>query len=550
MNDGPSTHSAGLRDIEAQLRDMNEALLVSSLRQHELTEQAQESEARYRALFEAAPMAVFVCDRDAVIQQYNARAVELWGRAPVCGVEQHCGSTRLWLPDGTLLPHVQSPVMEVLRTGIAVHNVEVSIERPDGSRLPVLVNFAPLKNVPGEIIGAITSFIDISERSLLEQKTREQAKALVDLHGRKDEFLAMLSHELRNPLAAICNAGHLLRLEKQENPLQKQARIIIERQAAQLTHLVDDLLEISRITSGRVQLRPERVAASGIVERAVETVRTLIDKQGHQLTVSLPAETIWLDADPARLEQVVGNLLTNAAKYTAEAGHIWLTVQQEGNECVLRVRDTGVGIAPDLLPRIFDLFTQAERSLDRSQGGLGIGLALVQRLVEMHDGRVEAHSTLGHGSEFVVRLPVAQPAAPQATAVTADNIQPTGRSLRVLIVEDNTDTAQGLALVLHAFGHQTRTVHDGLTALQAVLEYQPNLMLLDIGLPGLNGFEVAKQIRQQPGLNDIVLVAVTGYGNETDRQRSQESGFDHHLVKPADFKTIQQILATVSQRTT
>jgi signal transduction histidine kinase/CheY-like chemotaxis protein len=389
---------------------------------------------------------------------------------------------------------------------------------------------------------------DISQRSRLERKTKEQAEALADLHRRKDEFLAMLSHELRNPLAAICNAGHLLRLQKDENSLQKQARNIIERQSAQLTQLVDDLLEVSRITTGRVQLRQERVAVSGIVERAVEAVRPLIDKQSHELTVSLPSETIWLHADPVRLEQVVGNLLTNAAKYTDKRGHIWLTVEPEGDQCVLRVRDTGVGLAPNLLPRIFDLFTQAERSLDRSQGGLGIGLALVQRLVEMHHGKVEVHSTLGKGSEFVVRLPVVPSPTPQSPSPTNEQVQPTRRSLRVLVVEDNADTAQGLALVLQAFGHQVRTVHDGVSALQAALDYQPNVVLLDIGLPGLNGLEVAKKMRKQPALKNVVLVAVTGYGTKTDHQRSQEAGFDYHLVKPADFKTVEQILASVAEK--
>ena len=515
-----------------------------------LNMELQESEARYRALFDAAPMAVFVCDRNAVIQQYNARAVELWGREPVCGVEQHCGSTKLWLPDGTLLPHPQSPIVEVLRTGVPANNVEVNIERPGGSRLPVLANFAPLKNPHGEITGAITSFIDITDRSRLEQKTKEQSEALADLHRRKDEFLAMLSHELRNPLAAICNAGHLLRLQKEENPLQQRARLIIERQAAQLTHLVDDLLEISRITTGRVQLRQERIAVGGIVERAVEAVQPVIDEQKHELTVSVPSETIWLHADPARLEQVVGNVLTNAAKYTRKGGHIWLTVQQEGDECVMRVRDTGVGIAPELLPHIFDLFTQADRSLDRSQGGLGIGLALVHRLVELHHGRVEVHSTLGHGSEFVVRLPVLPSLEPQTALPISEKVQPPARSLRVLVVEDNPDTAQGLALVLQAFGHQVRIIHDGLAALQIALTYQPHVVLLDIGLPGLNGFEVAKQMRRQSVLKDSVLVAVTGYGKEADHQRSQEAGFDYHLVKPADFKTVHQILAAVSDRAT
>ncbi|MCY2989177.1 MAG: hybrid sensor histidine kinase/response regulator, partial [Planctomycetota bacterium] len=318
---------------------------------------------------------------------------------------------------------------------------------------------------------------------------------------RKDEFLAMLSHELRSPLAPIANAVQLLGLQRgSESPIQQQARGIIERQMGQLQHLVDDLLEVSRITTGRVQLRREQVAVSNIVEVAVETARPLIEQRRHELTVSLPPEPIWLHADAARLEQVVVNLLTNAAKYTEEGGHVWLTVQQEGQECVLRVRDTGPGIAPALLPRIFDLFTQAKRSLDRSEGGLGIGLALVQQLTELHGGKVEATSTLGQGSEFVVRLPVTPTNTPPLRSSVTETAQPTTRPLRVLVVDDNVDTVLSFSMLLEADGHNVRTAHDGLEAVQAALDYRPDLVLLDIGLPGLNGYEVAKRLRQDPGL--------------------------------------------------
>ena len=396
---------------------------------------------------------------------------------------------------------------------------------------------------------------DISERSRLERKTQEQAEALADLDRRKDEFLAMLSHELRNPLAPILNAALLLRLSSNrnrlqgiENPILQQSAAIIERQVTQLARIVDELLEVSRITTGRIQLQQERIALGVVVENAVATVRSLIDQRKHELTVSLPDKgAIWLNADAARLEQVVVNLLTNAAKYTDPGGHVWLTVQQEGEEAVLRVRDTGVGIAPEILPRIFDLFTQAERSLDRSQGGLGIGLALVQRLVEMHGGTVTASSTLGQGSEFVVHLPVVPPPEPQATSPSTETAQPTGPSLRVLVVDDNVDTVTTLALLVKESGHEVRTAYDGSAVLEAALDYRPNVVLLDIGLPGFNGYEVAKQLRQQPTLKNVVLVAMTGYGQESDRQRSQKAGFDHHLVKPGDFGKVLQILASVSE---
>src|SRR6185436_10710559 len=289
---------------------------------------------------------------------------------------------------------------------------------------------------------------DVSERSRLEKKMQEQGAALADLHHRKDEFLAMLSHELRNPLAPIANAVQLLRLVSDEGPLQQKARAIIERQVSQLTRLVDDLMEVSRITTGRIRLRLESVLANGIVERAVETARPLIDGHRHQLTLALSPQPIWLHADASRLEQIVVNLLTNAAKYTVDGGRIFLSVEETGGECVLRVRDTGVGIAPVLLPRIFDLFTQAERSLDRSHGGLGIGLAVVQRLVELHGGRVAAHSSLGHGSEFVVHLPVMVPDATAAASSIATAAAPSGPGLRLLVVDDNVDMAESLAMLL------------------------------------------------------------------------------------------------------
>jgi PAS domain S-box-containing protein len=395
---------------------------------------------------------------------------------------------------------------------------------------------------------------DITERSRLQRLTEEQAAALADLDHRKDEFLAMLSHELRNPLAPILNAALLLRLHSNRNrllgiesPVIHQSAAIIERQVGQLARIVDELLEVSRITTGRIQLHQERIALSVVAENAVATVRSLIDQHKHELTVSLPTQAIWVHADAGRLEQVVVNLLTNAAKYTDPGGHVWLTLQQEGEEAVLHVRDTGVGIAPEVLPRIFDLFTQAERSLDRSQGGLGIGLALVQRLVEMHGGTVAASSALGQGSEFVVRLPVVPAPEPQPSLHSTGKAQPTGPSLRVLVVDDNVDTVTTISMLVQESGHKVRTAYDGTSVIEAALDYRPNVVLLDIGLPGLNGLEVAKRLRQQPTLKNIVLVAMTGYGQESDRKRSRDAGFDHHLVKPGDFGKVLQILATVSE---
>ena len=429
-----------------------------------------------------------------------------------------------------------------------VTDYELTARARDGLETVVSYNATTFHDRDRKLQGVFAAARDVTERKRFEMQMREQAAKLSDLHHRKDEFLAMLSHELRSPLAPISNAIQLLGLHKEtETLIQQQARGIIERQMGQLQHLVDDLLEVSRITTGRVQLRQVTVAVSGIVEVAVETARPLIEQRRHELTVSLPSEPVWLNADAARLEQVVVNLLTNAAKYTDEGGHIGLTVQPVGRDCVIRVRDTGVGITSELLPCIFDLFTQAERSLDRSQGGLGIGLALVQRLTELHGGTVEVSSILGQGSEFVVRLPVLVTETPQSMSQLTNTGRPPTRSLRMLVVDDNVDTALSFAMLLMALGHEVRTAHDGLAAVDTALEYQPDVVVLDIGLPGLNGYEIAKRIRQAPSLRNVMLIALTGYGQDADRQIALQAGFNHHLVKPARLDQIQQILATVSE---
>jgi PAS domain S-box-containing protein len=388
---------------------------------------------------------------------------------------------------------------------------------------------------------------DISDRARLERITQQQAATLADLHRRKDEFLAMLSHELRNPLAPILNAVHLLRLQGNENLIQHQARVIIERQVGQLSSLVDDLLEVSRIATGRVRLHQERLDLRGVVERAVEAVRPLIDRRRHELSLSLPPEPVWLHGDPNRLEQVVVNLLNNSCKYTDEGGRIGLTVCQEEDKVVLRVQDTGIGIAADLLPHIFDLFTQADRSLDRSQGGLGIGLALVQRLVELHGGTVQAFSAgMGRGSEFVVRLPV----SPQGTTTqNQDDEAPAHQpalSCRVLVVEDNVDAAESVALLMRMSSHDVRVAHTGPDGLEVAVAFRPQIVLMDIGLPGMDGYEVARRLRQHADLKGVRLIALTGYGRESDLQRSQEAGFDHHLVKPVNPLKLLELLATLT----
>ncbi len=441
----------------------------------------------------------------------------------------------------------QAGIKMVLAEG-KVTDYELTARARNGQQTVVSYNATTFYNRDRKLQGVFAAARDVTERSRLEKQMQLQATELSDLHRRKDEFLAMLSHELRSPLAPIANAVQMLGMQSgDENATQKEARGIIERQTGQLQHLVDDLLEVSRITTGMVQLRKVLVAIGDIMTSAIETVRPLIHQRQHEMRVAIPDAPIWLQADAARLEQVLVNLLTNAVKYTDPNGTIWISAEEVGGECVLRVRDTGVGITQELLPCIFDLFTQAERSLDRSQGGLGIGLALVQRLTELHGGRVEVFSTLKQGSEFVVRLPAETSSSiPQAPPIVETPV-PNLRPLKILVVDDNVDSVLSFSMLLKEAGNDLKTAYDGPTAFKIAMEYIPDVILLDIGLPGLNGYEIAKLIRKQPSLKDVVLIALTGYGQESDRQASMEAGFNHHLIKPARLAQVRQILASVAE---
>ncbi|HMN44181.1 MAG TPA: GAF domain-containing protein [Povalibacter sp.] len=378
----------------------------------------------------------------------------------------------------------------------------------------------------------------------IERKRTEDA--LREADQRKDEFLAMLSHELRNPLAAITIAAQVLQQNVTADPSQQEARGIIDRQTARLTRLVDDLLEVSRITSGRIQLQKQRAALRDIVERAVESVRPTISLHHHALRLVVPETAVWLHADAARIEQVLINLLYNAAKYTDDGGTIQLLAECDGSHAVLRVVDNGIGIEPDLMPHIFELFTQSQRSLDRSQGGLGIGLSLVQRLVTMHDGTVHARSIVGEGSEFIVRLPVLQDDADAAAELTTESQDAPAPTLRILVVDDNADAARGLALLLGGHGYAVSLAYDGEAALDAVRSVQPHVVFLDIGLPRIDGYEVARRLRQDHSRDALALVALTGYGKQSDRERASQAGFDLHLVKPADVSAVLQYLSVVA----
>ncbi|MGV3484648.1 MAG: ATP-binding protein, partial [Planctomycetaceae bacterium] len=393
---------------------------------------------------------------------------------------------------------------------------------------------------------------DLANRAGVAIENFRLYQALRDADRRKDEFLATLAHELRNPLAPIRNSLQILKMSRIDAEIVEHSREIMERQVHHLVRLVDDLLDVSRVMRGKIELRKERIELATVLARAVETVQPLVDAQGHELTVCLPNESLLLDADPVRVAQIVGNLLTNAAKYTEANGRIWLTAEREGDVAVLRVRDNGIGIAPNMLPRIFDLFVQVDHASTKAQGGLGIGLTLVKNLVQMHEGTVEAISAgLSQGSEFVVRLPLSVEATRQVQGQgpTGQPTQPpTPSGHRLLIVDDNQDAANSLAMLLKLQGHEVRVAHDGPTALEIARQYVPEVVFLDIGMPRMDGYEVARRLRQLPGLENVVLAALTGWGQKEDRRRTAEAGFNHHLVKPPEPKAVEAVLADLKRQ--
>jgi PAS domain S-box-containing protein len=436
-----------------------------------------------------------------------------------------------------------SRMLARLKSGERLVEHEVRLVCRDGSIKFALVDSSALFE-GGEFVHSQCFTTDITDRKRTHVILHEQAQQLLDLHRRKDEFIAMLSHELRNPLAPIANAVHLLRLDRgPQSEVSRHARSIIERQVAQLSRLVDDLLEVSRITSGKIQLRRELVAVDGIIERAVEVCRPLIEQRQHRIRITRSARPQWVFGDPVRLEQVLVNILNNAAKYTDAGGQLAVICELGEGSLHIRVRDNGIGIAPELLPKVFELFIQADRSLDRAQGGLGIGLALVKRLVEMHGGTVEAASTVGVGTEIVVTLPSAAPPAALETRRPRDA---SGHRHRVLVVDDNVDSADSLAMLLQVLGHEVLVANDGVTAISRAQEFKPSIAVLDIGMPGMTGYEIAKRLRASPDLARTTLIAFSGYGQSTDRMMAKDSGFDHHLVKPATVEQIEGILAATT----
>jgi PAS domain S-box-containing protein len=524
----------------------------SEAAERERAAQAEGGQALLRTLLEHGPIGITIAGGAPgfPIIANSKTAAELTGRQaeqllgmPVGAHEKAFG---FHLPDGTQLPPEATPLYRACR-GESVLDQEGLVVRPDGSRIAVSMAAVPIRDTAGGIVGAIKCWYDITERKAAEEALREA-------DARKDAFLATLAHELRNPLAAIRNALMFLDQPGIPETTARRGRDIALRQVGQLTRLVDDLLDVSRITFGKIDLvlAPELLA--DIVEEAAESCRPHVDKAGHELTIELPAEPVWVAADRTRLVQVLTNLLVNSAKYTPPGGHVTLVCTADEAEATVSVRDDGVGISAEFLPHVFEAFRQGVADANDIQGGLGVGLSLVKQLVELHGGTVAASSPgPGRGSTFTVRLPRIR--APSGAGVAAEKgskqasgLAGHGHSRRVLVVDDNVDAAESTSILLRLHGHAVRHVSDGIQALDAARAFRPDVMVVDLGMPGMSGYEVARRVRALPELADVLLIALTGWGQETHRNQTAEAGFDHHLVKPVDPELLNELVISPNGR--
>jgi PAS domain S-box-containing protein len=495
----------------------------------------RETEERLRTLVQnVRDYAIFMIDPDGFITDWTEGAERVKGYTAEEAIGRHVSI--FYTPEDVVAGEVEREIGQAAEEGRAER--EYWRVRKGGQRFWANEIATAIRDAAGKLVGFTKISRDLSERKQAEEKLKEADR-------RKDEFLATLAHELRNPLAPLRNALEILRVKEADREGVSRVRETMEQQVTHLARLVDDLLEVSRITRGKIELRRERVELKEIVQSAVEMSRPLIDASRNELSIKLPHRPVYVEADSVRLIQIIANLVNNAVKYTERAGHIELTVAHEGADAVLRVRDNGIGIQPDLLPKIFDLFAQVDASSTRAQGGLGIGLTLVKHLVELHGGSVEAHSEgLGQGSEFIVRLPIAaddqsvtetQPKTPDVPLSTC----------RILVVDDNSAAADTLAELLRLYGNEVQVVHDGQAALQVFEEWRPDVMVLDIGMPGMDGYEVARRVRRQAAPDEVMLIAATGWGQEKDRELAREAGFNHHLLKPLDLHKLQGMLRLV-----
>jgi PAS domain S-box-containing protein len=492
-----------------------------------------QSQMHPRALLDNVPVAIYCCDASGRLTLFNGAAVELWGRSPQIGTDSWCGSHRMFTVDGSPLALDRCPMALTLLEQRDLGVAEAVVERPDGSRRNVLAYPRLLFGPKGEVLGAINVVIDITERKRLENQLKEADQ-------RKDEFLAMLAHELRNPLAPIRSAVEILTYGQPSELQIGQAVEMIDRQTTHLTSIVDDLLDVARITHRRVTLNKTKVDLAEILASAVDIVVPEIDMRGLRLTVEQPQYPVALYCDRTRLAQMLGNLLNNAAKYNHASGAIFLGVRVENEDLLITVRDTGIGIAKPMLDRVFDLFAQDPKGVTQQNGGLGIGLSVVKAMAELHGGSVSAASDgEGCGSVFSLQLPIVT--TPTQPVPIRPVVNPPRRQ-KIMIVDDNLDAAEAMKILLELQGHEITVAHDANQTLLAATQGMPDVYLIDIGLPGMNGHELARELLKLPCNNPLRMIALTGFGQPDDRRRSAEAGFDEHMVKPITLDALLKCL--------
>lgn len=516
---------------------------------HEFADSLRHHVARFQTLLNQAPLGVYVVDAKFRICEVNPVALPVFRSIPggVLGRDFEEVLHTLW--EEELAEEVAEIFRHTLETGESYYVPERAAKRPSGGEPQYFEWRVDRITLPDGQFGAVCYFRDISEQVAVRKAIEESREALREADRRKDEFLATLAHELRNPLAPIRSGLEVLRLAEPGSEVQEEVRGLMERQVQLMTRLIDDLLDVSRITRGKLKLRTSRVSLAEIVKSSVEAIGPLMRQADHTLQVELPAEPLLMEADPNRMAQVISNLLGNAAKYTPNGGQVRLSAVRQGSEVLLTVEDNGIGIEPDMQERIFEMFTQADSSLEKEHAGLGIGLTLVKSLVEMHGGTTWVESEgAGKGSRFRLRLPLATP-EPEATPSTTYRPSHDLSGFRVLVVDDNLAGAKILGLMVKALGNTICTAHDGQEALERAEEFRPDLVIMDIGMPRMNGYDAARAMREQPWGRTLPLVALTGWGQEEDRRRTQAAGFNRHLVKPVEPSVLAEIFTDLRNRT-
>ena len=530
--------------IEGSILDISERKRVERERETVLLEREAER-ARLEAIIREMPGGVVIADVTGRVilgnDQYERLVRKKFGDFGRVG---ETDGFRAFHPDGRPLAADEGPLARALWRGEPARNAEVVIERDDGSRATIVVNATPIRNAEGAVTAAVGTFFEVTEQRELARQLALRVAELKEADRRKDEFLAMLAHELRNPLVPIANAVHVLQGSPETSPAARQSRAMIERQLGHMVRLVDDLLDVSRISRGKIAMRPDRFDFAAAVREVLADFRDECARHGLALEERITGDSVPIEGDRVRLSQVLTNVLRNAIKFTDPGGRIEVELERQGDRVRLRIRDTGIGIEAAMLPHVFEAFSQADRSIARSRGGLGLGLALVHGIVAAHKGEVRAASEgLGRGAEFMILLPAAAAAVPEEAASPR---KPSGTAARrrVLVVEDNAVVADGMRFLLEHLGHDVAVAGDGPSALAAIREYRPDVALCDIGLPGaLDGYALARAVRDDPDVADTCLIALTGYGQEGDRRRTEEAGFDLHLTKPVQPSRLEEILA-------